>query len=62
MEADLVHGGVCSDLSLVQCIDGIGLKAADEIEAFASRVSGWWDKWCDYNDVGIWLYDVTHGC
>lgn len=62
METDLVHGGVCEEMTLKVCITDVGEQVADEIEAFASRVSGWWDKWTDYNDIGIWLYNKTHGC
>ena len=61
-ETEVVSGGVCENMSLAQCIDGVGNQAGSEIEAFASHVSSWWNSYRQWNMLGIWLYNATHDC
>lgn len=59
-EVNLVSGGVCENMPYAECITGVVDAVAGEIEAAAGYLSTWWDNWCDYNDLGIWLYNTTH--
>jgi hypothetical protein len=60
MGVEGVSGGMCENMTIQECITGVGEQVAIEIESFASHVGGWWDSWCDYNNIGYWIYDVTH--
>jgi hypothetical protein len=62
MEVDHVSGGLCDDLSIAQCFAGVVDQVAAEIKALGGYMGEAWDAWCDFNDVGIWLYNVTHQC
>lgn len=59
-ETEIVSGGICEYMTYQECITGFGDQLGEEIEAFAGHVGGWWDAWCDYNNIGYWIYDVTH--
>lgn len=62
VEMGQVSGGLCDDLSIAQCIEGVVDQVAAELEALGGYMGEAWDAWCDYNDIGFWIYDVTHGC
>lgn len=61
-EVAFVSGGVCEGMALAPCIAGIVDQLAAEAKALAGYAREAWDAWCDYNDLGIWIYNVTHGC
>jgi hypothetical protein len=61
LEISQVSGGLCENLSLAQCFAGVVDQVAVEVQALAGYAGQAWDSWREYNTLGIWLYDVTHG-
>lgn len=62
MEVTEVSGGICEGHTLASCVAGVVDQVAAELEALGGYMSQAWDAWCDYNDLGIWIYNVTHDC
>lgn len=59
-EVEVVTGGICEGLSIVECIDGSGAGVVNEVYEFFDAVLQPFND--AGGDLGIWLYNVTHGC
>ncbi len=60
MELGNVSGGICENMNIAQCIEGAVDQIAAEVQALGGYAGQVWDAWCDYNDLGIWIYNMTH--
>jgi hypothetical protein len=56
MEVGMVSGGVCEGLSLSDCINDVGGTLPEQVGDFFAGLNELGSQ------LGIWLFNYTHGC
>ena len=60
-----VAGGTCEGLSQSECWDDFGKTLVDEVSYVWNAFTDWYGQTTlaqMSGDLGIWIYETTHGC